>query len=363
MIDLYPMIWPVIRAIDPEKAHGMAIAALKAGIVPRLCGGDDPILRTEAWGLSFPNPVGMAAGFDKNGEVADALLGQGFGHVEIGSVTPKPQPGNPKPRMFRLIDDRALINRMGFNSAGADVVARNLAGRAAKEQRRGIVGVNLGKNKTSTDAAADYVAGVEKLAPLADYLVVNVSSPNTPGLRALQGRAELETLLASVKEALGRTVPDSAPPLLLKIAPDLTDDDKADIAAVVLDLGIDGLIATNTTIDRPSDLRSPHRNETGGLSGVPLMGPSTGVLSDIYRLTGGRIPIVGVGGIASGRDAYAKIRAGATMVQFYSAMVYAGPGLVVRINRDLAALLKADGFASVADAVGADHRGGDGGGS
>ncbi|GAB6054191.1 quinone-dependent dihydroorotate dehydrogenase [Magnetospira thiophila] len=350
MGDWYSLAWPLLRQLNPETAHGLALWSLRRGLTPRPPSVEAPNLRCRLWGLDFPNPVGLAAGFDKDGEVPDAVLELGFGFTEIGSITPEPQPGNPPPRLFRLIEERGVINRMGFNSQGLEVARKNLAGRP----RRGIVGVNLGKNKTSPDAAADYVRGVETLGPYADYLVVNVSSPNTPGLRALQGRAELAALLTAVKAA--RDSLDERPPLLLKIAPDLTGEDKADIAAVVLDLGIDGLIATNTTITRPDNLTSPHRGESGGLSGQPLTDLSARVLADMYRLTGGRLPLIGVGGIANGQQAYARIRAGASLVQIYSAMVYAGPGLVARIKGELSALLTADGFGSVMDAVGADHK-------
>ena len=348
-MDFYCLVGPAIRLLDAETAHALAIKALKTGLVPPPARVDDPILRTTVFGLDFPNPVGLAAGFDKNAEVPGPLLAQGFGFVEVGTVTPRPQPGNPRPRMFRLPADRAAINRMGFNNEGRDAMAARLTGR-----RPGIVGVNLGKNKDSEDAAADYVLGVERLGPLADYLVVNVSSPNTPGLRALQGREPLAALLAAVKAARDRL--ERRPPLLLKIAPDLTDEDKKDIGEVLAEVGIDGLIATNTTIARPDSLRDSNRAEAGGLSGKPVYEPSTRVLGEMYRLTGGRLPLIGVGGISSGRDAYAKIRAGASLVQFYTAMIYEGPGLANRIKRELAELLKRDGFASVTDAVGADFR-------
>lgn len=353
MFDYYRLIGPCIRALDPEVAHGVTVRALKAGVVPPQPERDDPILASTVWGLAFPNPVGLAAGFDKNAEVPDAMLRQGFGFVEIGSVTPRPQPGNPKPRMFRLVDDAAVINRMGFNNQGLEAVAARLA----KRPRRGIVGANLGKNKDTEDAAADYEKGVAALAGHADYLVINVSSPNTPGLRALQGREHLAGLVGRVRAALDATVPGSPrPPLLLKIAPDLTPEDQADIAAVALGGGLDGLIVSNTTIERDWRLLSVNRGETGGLSGRPLFRRSTEVLREMYRLTEGRLPIVGVGGIESGADAYAKIRAGAALVQLYSALIYHGPGLVTRIKADLAALLRRDGFAALADAVGADHR-------
>jgi dihydroorotate dehydrogenase len=341
---------PLLRLLPAETAHGVTLSLLKAGFAP----GQRPIrnamLTSRHWGLDFPNPVGLAAGFDKNGEVSDALLGQGFGFVEIGSVTPRPQPGNPKPRLFRLSDDKAVINRMGFNNHGLDVAAGNLRRRVA----RGIVGANLGKNKDTEDAAADYVLGVTALGPLADYLVINVSSPNTPGLRALQGRAPLEALIGRVRKAVAKL--PAPKPLLLKIAPDLTADDRRDIAEVALETKLDGLIISNTTIERPASLKSTHAQETGGLSGAPVFGPSTALLSEMYQLTNGRLPLVGVGGIGSGKQAYAKIRAGASLLQLYSALVYQGPALVNEINLDLIRLLKKDGFSHIGDAVGADHR-------
>ena len=313
------------------------------------------MLESTLWGRTFTNPVGLAAGFDKDADVPMQALALGFGFVEIGSVTPRPQPGNPKPRLFRLDEDQAVVNRMGFNSKGADNAEGNLAALPAS-RGLGVIGVNLGKNKETADAAADYVIGIEKLARFADYVVINVSSPNTPGLRALQDRGELEKLIARVRAALDTVCPDKTPPLLVKVAPDLTDADIADIAAVALAGSIDGLIATNTTITRPLGLLNAHKTETGGLSGKPLSRLSTRVISDFYRATEGRVPLIGVGGIASGADAYDKIRAGASLVQLYSAMVFEGPGLPGRVCRTLAGLLKRDGFAHVADAVGADHR-------
>ena len=357
MIDLYPVVGPLLRGIDPETAHGLTIKALSAGLGPVVRGADDPILRTRVLGMEFANPVGLAAGFDKNAEVVDPVLRMGFGFAEAGSVTPRPQPGNPRPRLFRATAQGAVINRMGFNNEGLDAFAARLERRRDDPRRApGVFGANLGKNKDTADAADDYVIGVKRLAPLADYLVVNVSSPNTPGLRALQGREPLRVLLGRVLDARAACGLTRPPPLLLKIAPDLTEEDKSDIAAVALDSGIDGLIVSNTTIARPPEIPEPLRAEAGGLSGRPLFGPSTAVLKEMYRLTGGKLPLVGVGGIASGADAYAKIRAGASLVQLYSALVYAGPGLVSAIKRDLAALLRRDGFASVADAVGADAR-------
>jgi len=354
MVGLYPWLGQILCALPPEAAHRLTIRALGAGLAPGGREADDPLLRTRVWGLEFPNPIGLSAGFDKDAEAYAALLRLGFGFVEVGSITPQPQAGNPKPRVFRLPEDGAVINRLGFNSAGLAAAVTNL--RPRRSERVGIVGINLGKNRDSADAAADYAAGTTALAPLADYLVINVSSPNTPGLRALQGSAALRELLARVQAARRAAVPDRPPPLLLKIAPDLAAAEARDVAEVALAGGIDGLIVGNTTIARPPDLRSRHAKESGGLSGRPLFALSTELLRQFDRLTEGRLPLIGVGGIASGADAYAKIRAGASLVQLYTALIYHGPGLVGRIKRDLAACLRADGFATVAAAVGADHR-------
>jgi dihydroorotate dehydrogenase len=347
--DSYRFAWPLLRLIEPETAHRLTVTALKTGLVPNPKRVTDSILEVGLWGLAFPNPVGLAAGFDKNAEVADRMLAQGFGFVEVGTVTPRPQHGNPRPRLFRLEADRAVINRFGFNNQGLEVVGRRLAERR-QLARPGIVGANVGPNKDTTDPAADCAAGVRAFAGLADYLVINVSSPNTPGLRDLQGRRALEALLAAALAA--RAKAGTTPPLLVKIAPDLSPADLRDIAEAALAAGIDGLIATNTTIERPAALVGRRRGESGGLSGRPLFEPSTAALAELYRLTEGRLPLIGVGGIAGGADAYAKIRAGASLVQLYTALVYEGPRLVGRINRELAHLLRADGFSSVSDAVG-----------
>jgi dihydroorotate dehydrogenase len=348
---LFQLGLPLLRLLPPEAAHRASIVALRAGITRRATGSDPQSLGITLWGRRFPNPLGLAAGFDKNAEVPDAMLGFGFGFVETGTVTPRPQPGNPKPRLFRLPEDGALINRLGFNNEGLDAVRARLA---ARRGRPGLVGANLGKNKDSTDAVADYVAGARALAALADYLVVNVSSPNTPGLRDLQRKASLLALIAALKSARAEAAPADPPPLLLKIAPDLSAEERAEIAEAALETGIDGLIISNTTVARPATLRSPHAREAGGLSGKPLLAASTALVAQMRRLTQGRIPLVGVGGVASGADAYAKIRAGASLVQLYTMLVYAGPGLVLHIKRDLASFLARDGFASIADAVGAD---------
>lgn len=363
-LDLYALLRPLLFRCQPEAAHGLAIRALQlwqscpGGALPAQA---DPRLRQRLWGLEFPNPVGLAAGFDKNGEVWRGVLRLGFGFAEIGSVTPLAQEGNPRPRLFRLTEAEAVLNRMGFNNAGIAAMERRLraAGRAAAG-RTGLLGINLGKNKSTEDAAADYELGIRALARFADYLVINVSSPNTPGLRALQGRAPLQALIGRARRALDAAPLDTGaagrrPPLLLKIAPDLTQEDLADIAAVALEGGLDGLIVSNTTITRPG-VDPRWLAEAGGLSGKPLFSLSTRILADIYRLTEGRLPLIGVGGIASAAEAYAKIRAGASLVQLYSALIYRGPWLARRINRDLPALLRQDGFDTIAAAVGADHR-------
>ncbi|WP_169566061.1 quinone-dependent dihydroorotate dehydrogenase [Sneathiella limimaris] len=349
---LYSAFSSLLFTLDPEKAHNLSLAALKSGFMPTKPAAIDPVLKTNLFGLEFANPIGLSAGYDKNGDVLDALLGLGFGFVEAGSVTPRPQPGNPKPRIFRLTEDKGVINRLGFNNQGLDVAVQNFSA----PRRAGIIGANLGANKDSEDRIADYVTGLKALAPLADYVTVNISSPNTPGLRALQGRGELEELLGRVMEARASLehAADQKKPILLKIAPDLTDEDKEDIAAVAKAVRLDGLIATNTTITRPDTLKSDQKTEVGGLSGRPIKALSLGVVKDMYRLTDGEIPIVGVGGIETAEDAYVRIRAGASLIQFYSAMVYRGPYLANEIAKGLAKLLKADGFQSVSQAVGKD---------
>jgi len=350
----YGFVRPLLHLLPPETAHCAAIWTLKNGLAGRANEADDPLLATRVWHLSFPNPIGLAAGFDKDAEVMDAMLALGFGFVEAGSVTPLPQPGNPRPRLFRLDEDRAVINRFGFNSKGLDRFVEKLRAR----KRSGVVGANVGKNRDAPDAAADYATGITRVCAHADYLVCNVSSPNTPGLRSLQARGEMAALLARVMEARHAAAPDKArlPPLLAKVGPDLDEAQLQDIAEVALASGIDGLIVGNTTVTRPPSLKNRHAHETGGLSGAPLMVLATQCLSTLYRLTGGKMPIIGCGGVVSGADAYAKIRAGASLVQLYSALVFHGPDLVARIKRDLAACLRADGFKSMADAVGADHR-------
>jgi dihydroorotate dehydrogenase len=343
---------PVLRWLDPEDAHRLAIHGLRF-LPPGKPRPDDPKLAVRAFGLNFPNPVGMAAGFDKSAEVPDALLRLGFGFVEIGSVTPKPQSGNPRPRLFRLERDEAVINRMGFNNDGAEIALRRLAARA---QHGGIVGVNVGANKDSPDRVADYVKLIETFAPVASYFTVNVSSPNTPGLRNLQEGALLDDLLGRVIEARERVRPEAGDtPVLLKIAPDLSLAQLDDVVQVARSRRVDGMIVSNTTIARPSTLREQMRaKEQGGLSGRPLFRLSTRMVAETYVRVEGAFPLIGVGGVDSGGAALTKIRAGASLIQLYSSLVYKGLGLVDEIKRDLTSTLLRTGRDSLSEIVGAD---------
>jgi len=357
-MSLHDIAARALHALDPEDAHGWAIRGLKMGLGPRQSDVDDPILACTVAGLALSNCVGLAAGFDKNAEVPVAMSQAGFGFVECGTVTPLAQAGNPRPRLFRLTQDQAVINRMGFNNEGLEPFAARLS--ALKARRAGggrepVVGANIGANKDATDRVADYVAGLTRLWGLSDYFTVNISSPNTPGLRALQTKAALEELLGRIAEARGRLKAAGTAdyPIFLKVAPDLEDGEVEAIVETVAANGLNGIIVSNTTIARPADLASPRKTESGGLSGRPLLSASTAMLARFHAANGGRLALIGAGGIASGADALAKIRAGARAVQLYSALVYGGPGLVQRIKRDLAARLRAEGFASVTDAVGA----------
>ena len=341
-VALYPLIRPLAFALDAEQAHRWTIRMLKALPAGRPA-APDPMLAIEVAGLAFPNPVGLAAGFDKDAEAFRQMLGFGFGFVEVGTLTPRPQAGNPRPRLFRLREDEAVINRMGFNNQGQAAAAARLERR---DRRAGIVGVNIGANKDSADRVADYAAGVRAMLGLADYLTVNIPSPNTPGLRALQDKGALDALLEAVMEARG-----AGPPLFLKVAPDLAPADVDDLARAALDHRLDGLIVANTTVSRPV-LASRHREETGGLSGAPLKALALQRLRDFRRAAGGQLPLIAAGGIDSGADAFARIRAGASLVQLYSALVYRGPGLARTINAELKQLLAREGFANVAEAVG-----------
>lgn len=348
MILPYPLLRPVLFALDPESVHALTLRALRMG----LAGGPgeiaSPRLRQTLFGLDFPNPVGLAAGFDKNADAPDAELKLGFGFVECGTVTPKPQSGNPRPRIFRLREDRAVINRLGFNNQGHAAAEARLVARAG---RRGIVGINIGANKDAADRAADYVAGYRALAPHAAYVTVNISSPNTPGLRGLQNPEELGDLLSRV--AAVRRESGVHRPIWLKIAPDLDGDAVAEIVEACITHGIDALAVSNTTLARPESLKGKAKGETGGLSGAPLFHPSTRVLAGAYLAAKGRLSLIGIGGIASADDAYAKIAAGANLVQLYTAMIYGGPGLPARIARGLDARLEREGL-TLAALVGRD---------
>ena len=333
---------------SPETAHGLSIAALKAGLGGRFDAGFDPRLASTVCGLAFPNPLGMAAGYDKNAEVPDALLRLGFGFAEVGTVTPRPQPGNPKPRIFRLPDDRGVINRLGFNNEGHAACLARLKARAS---RGGIVGVNIGANKDSDDRAGDYVEGVRTFAPLASYLTVNVSSPNTPGLRNLQSRESLADLLARVMAARDESAQTGAnrPPVFLKVAPDLSEAEMDDIAMEVLDKGTDGLIVSNTTLSREGLIDSRTGAQAGGLSGRPVFRRSTAVLARLRQRVGPDLPIIGVGGVEDAQTALEKIRAGADLVQLYSCMVYGGPGLPAHILKGLSAIADREGLQTLGE--------------
>lgn len=346
---LFSLGRPIIHASDAEAAHSLTITALER--LPRArCAVTSPMLKTNVAGIDFPNPVGLAPGFDKDARVPHVMPHFGFGFVEVGTLTPLPQTGNPRPRLFRLTEDRAVINRLGFNNGGQDAAVA----RIARLRRAGVavpLGINIGANKDSVDRIADYARGVAAMAPLADYITVNISSPNTPGLRALQDKAALEALLDAVMAAVAN--PSENRPIFLKVAPDLEPADIDDILTVAMDRRLDALIISNTTISRPT-LKSHQREETGGLSGAPLRDLAYQRLVDFRKASGGAIPLIGVGGIANTDDAWARIRAGASLVQLYSALVFEGPGLAGRIAKGLEALAKRDGFVRVADAVGAD---------
>jgi dihydroorotate dehydrogenase len=333
----------LLRRIDPERAHGIALRALRFGLGRQSLTPDDPVLATTVFGRRFSNPIGLAAGFDKGAVAAKALMRLGFGFVETGTVTPLAQKGNPKPRLFRLEPDRAVINRLGFNNAGLDRYLQQLAGLA---DRAVPLGANVGINKDGADPVRDYPALIAAVARYVDYAVINVSSPNTPGLRDLQGEAHLRTILAAVAQIANR------PPVLVKIAPDLTGDGLAAVVETCVIHGIQGLIVGNTTTTRLPGLRSPHASESGGLSGAPLFTLSTAVLARAFLLARGRLTLIGTGGVSSGADALIKIRAGAALVQLYTGFAYQGPALIPRLKAELAAALKAAGFTRIEDAVG-----------
>jgi dihydroorotate dehydrogenase len=340
-VPIYPIVRPLAFSLGAEAAHRATIAALKLapkGRPPEFA----PSLRTNVAGIDFSSPVGLAAGFDKDGEVPEQMLGLGFGFVEIGTITPKPQPGNPKPRLFRLIKDQAVINRMGFNNGGQQAAFDRL-----NHAKRGVVGVNVGANKDSVDRIADYAVGVRRMSAVASYITINISSPNTPGLRGLQDEGALNELLAAVEEV--RT----EKPIFLKVAPDLAEGDPERIVRAALDHHLDGIIVANTTVTRPP-LKSRHAKEQGGLSGAPLKSLALDALRKFRSATGGEIPLIGVGGISNANDAWERIRAGASLIQLYSAMVYEGPGIARRIADGLAQMLERDGYSSISEVVGSD---------
>lgn len=357
-MDLFKLAKPVLHALDPESAHQLTIASLKKNLHPKYTPVDDPCLKTKLWHLNFDNPLGLAAGFDKNAEVIAPILHMGFGFTEVGTVTPLPQDGNPRPRVFRNTKNQAVINRMGFPNLGVEVFKDNIkAFRKNKDAPTGLVGLNIGMNKEQTEPADDYCALIEAVGKYADYLTVNISSPNTPGLRDLQSRENLLPLINRIKSTRkNHCDTDKPPPILIKLAPDLTMRQQEELAKVVLEAGIDGLIVTNTTLERPTFLPDKFREQKGGLSGKPLTAQSTKIIGNFYKLTQGQIPIIGVGGVSSGKDAYDKIKAGASLIQLYSALVFHGPALVNKINSDLVTLLRHDGYDHIKGAIGAAHR-------
>lgn len=351
-MNYYKKIRPFVFKLAPESAHNAAIKLLSCGLMPRQKPVKSDLLSSSVFGVEFKNPIGMAAGFDKNASAIDGLFSQGFGFVEVGTSTPKPQYGNPKPRIFRLHEDSAIINRLGFNNKGSDVFVSNLKCRKSA----GVVGVNIGKNKDTQDAASDYLYMMEKTYGLGDYFTINISSPNTPGLRGLQSKDELGSLLNQIMQKREELVKihKLTMPILVKIAPDNTEEQYEDIAKIALEYKVDGLIISNTTIGCRDALTSRFANETGGLSGKPAFEISTKALQNVYKETKGKVPIIGVGGILSAEDAYIKIKSGASLVQVYSALIYEGFELVSEINEGLIKLIKMDGFDNISQAIGAD---------
>jgi dihydroorotate dehydrogenase len=335
----------LLQALDPERAHDLAVKSLELGLYPRAASPDNPRLAQRMFGLDFPNPVGIAAGFDKNARVARELLAMGFGFVEVGTLTPRPQTGNPQPRLFRSAPDRAVINRLGFNNEGQGAALTRLTHRPP-----GIVGVNIGANRDSADRIADYVEGVERMAEVASYLTINISSPNTPGLRDLQAPEALDALLRQVQSA--RAGLTTKLPLLVKLAPDLAGDDLPDIVSVLLAHAVDGAIVSNTTLSRDGLMDQTFARETGGLSGRPLFARATGLLARVYKLTDGKLPLIGVGGIDSGKTALTKIEAGASLLQLYTGLVFEGPVLIERIKQTLVAAIERAGGTDLEPLVG-----------
>lgn len=358
MTNLYSIAKKFVFKLDPETAHNATLKMMRCGLLPHISAVNDPALATTFCGLNFANPVGLSAGFDKNAEVIAPILNLGFGFTEVGTVTPKAQKGNPKPRVFREVENEAVINRMGFPNDGLMSFRNNLEGFIEKQNKpNGIVGINIGMNKNQTEPEKDYIALLRILAPMADYLTVNISSPNTPGLRDLQRKEFLMDLIGRLKDERAKVCgTDNPPPLLVKLAPDLSEAEQQELAETAIEAEIDGLILTNTTLDRPDYLPEKFRNEGGGLSGVPVREKSTATIRNFYALTKGKIPIIGVGGISDGASAYEKIKAGASLVQLYSSLVFKGPRVAHSINTDLLALLRADGYSNISEAIGVDHK-------
>jgi dihydroorotate dehydrogenase len=347
---VFELARPLLFALDPEQAHELTLKSLEAGFYPRSLEAEDKRLGLTVWGLDFPNPLGVAPGFDKDARVPDAILGMGFGHAEIGTVTPLPQQGNPRPRVFRLVRDRALINRLGFNNSGHAAAHARLT----TAKRNGVIGVNVGANKDAADRVADYVAGVRAFYDVASYFTINVSSPNTPGLRDLQAPAALDELVARVLQAREELMSAGKPrlPIVVKLAPDIAEDDLAPIVQVLLARGVDGIAVSNTTLARDGLTETALAKEAGGISGRPLFHRSTIMLARVYALTGGKVPLIGIGGIDSGAAAIAKLEAGATLLQLYTGLIYEGPGLLARIKRELVAHLESEKLARVGDLTG-----------
>tara|TARA_Y100000590_G_scaffold161332_1_gene185015 strand:+ start:28396 stop:29457 length:1062 start_codon:yes stop_codon:yes gene_type:complete len=351
------MIFKFFRLLPPEVAHNLTIKLLKTGITKfyKKNNYNDSTLQQFIWNLEFRNPLGIAAGFDKNAEIIDPLLDLGFGFVELGTVTPEPQIGNKKPRVFRLINDSALINHLGFNNDGIKKIEKRLSYRHLNRySSQGIIGINIGKNSFTEENSKDYILCLKALGKHVNYIVINISSPNTPGLRNLQNRENLENLIISIKKEKKLDEKISNKPLLIKISPDLNNEEKRDIALTSLAQGIDGIIISNTTLSRPKSLISNKKEEIGGLSGKPLYLISTILLKEMYALTGGKIPLIGVGGISSGREAYEKIKAGASLLQLYTGLIYDGPQIIKKINIELKNLLKTDGYNNISQAIGTD---------
>ena len=347
---VFELARPLLYALDPEHAHELTLRSLETGVYPRPARADDTRLNVAVWGLDLPNPFGIAAGFDKDARVPDAVLQMGFGHAEIGTVTPRPQEGNPRPRIFRLLQDRAMINRLGFNNRGHAAALKRLQ----RRQPRGIVGVNVGANKDAADRAADYVTGVRTFYDVASYFTINISSPNTPGLRDLQAPAALDALVGRVLQTRDEMVAAGKlrRPVVVKVAPDIAEDDLGSLVEVLLRRGVDGIAVSNTTLAREGLRDAALAKETGGISGRPLFHRATVMLARVYMLTGGRIPLIGIGGIDSGVAAIAKLEAGATLLQLYTGLVYEGPGLLARMKGELLARLEGEKLARITDLTG-----------